>query len=134
MSCQACIDAELVCDSQGCETAEALRAQVASARELANSPTFHADGSLADLRKLLTSHPAPAPVAVPPPVSKSDEDVVGALIEARTPASKPMATPVAAPCAGCEAAKELLEDMSCRVEIDDCGLFDRHESWLKEHP
>lgn len=32
MSCQARIDAELVCDSQGCETAEALRVDLAFAK------------------------------------------------------------------------------------------------------
>ncbi len=82
-------------DRQIAEDAQcAAETALASARKSLSKNAYKMPVSVfAEVFDALTSHPAP--VAILPPVSESDEAIVGALIAARTQMPKPMAAPVA---------------------------------------
>lgn len=71
-------------------------------------------------REIAAARRHPAPVAVLPPISGSDEAIVGALIDARTPPSKPMPAPVAAPERGTRDVVETAIDLT---------KDDKHSRW-----
>ncbi|HEX5011677.1 MAG TPA: hypothetical protein VFY71_14890 [Planctomycetota bacterium] len=77
-----------------------------------HSPRTHLD--------LFYAKQAESPVAVLPPISESDEAIVGALIDARTPPSKPMPAPVAAP----ERGKRDVVETAIDLTKDD-----KHSRW-----